>query len=483
MSSSFTEESDFRNTSTGVQIPSFFPEHQSLSSKKDREKSSQRYVPPAHRSRYVRYAPSQKRLFNSRNESHDLGNSFHYLMNSANSGNPNSGSSIFKQFFEIQERLGFGSFGDVFRVKHKRDNKEYAIKKSRRTYAGEGDRSRQLRQVQRVINIPTSLHMVALESAWEEEGYLFLQMELCSKSLTQEIEDGHYLTENETWDLFIDMLLALQHLHTHHLVHMDLKPDNIFLTMDSPTIFKLGDFGIVVCLEEQKDVVEFTEGDSRYLAPEVMQGKVSTKADVFSLGLTLLEVACSVDLPKSGELWHTLRSGGKLPEPCPRDMPDSLQPIVKLMITPDVNGRPDVSDLFNVPAVRAHVQRRKWKRRMASLKKKLLDVASLLLHKWHALLAFLTSLMFFKSKKPDIVADHSRVTPEPFQIERDVPNNLVNDHSFSDDDEMRGSTPQSTFLPPIPHPKTKCKGRVRRSIRNVGEGEYRAMESRWRNAE
>ncbi|CAL8129797.1 unnamed protein product [Orchesella dallaii] len=290
-------------------------------------------------------------------------------------------------------------------------NKEYAVRKLRRTYAWEGHRSRQLREVQRVINIPTSLHMVALESAWEEEGYLFLQMELCSKSLTQEIDDGNYLTENETWDLFIDMLLALQHLHTHHLVHMDLKPDNIFLTVGSPTIFKLGDFGIVVCLEEQKDV-EFTEGDSRYLAPEVMQGKVSTKADVFSLGLTLLEVACSVDLPKSGELWH---------------MPDSLQPIVKLMITPDVNGRPDVSDLFNVPAVRAHVQRRKWKRRMASLKKKLLDVASLLLHKWHALLAFLTSLMFFKSKKPDIVADHSRVTPEPFPMERDVPSILVND--------------------------------------------------------
>ncbi|CAL8071164.1 unnamed protein product [Orchesella dallaii] len=152
------------------------------------------------------------------------------------------------------------------------------------------------------------LDELAQESAWEEEGYLCLQMELCSKSLTQEIEDGYYLTENETWDLFIDMLLALQHLHTHHLVHMGLKPDNIFLTINSPTIFKLGCFGIVVCLEEQKDVVEFTERDSRYLAPEVMQGKVLTKADVFSLGLTVLELACSVDLPKCGELWHTLRS-------------------------------------------------------------------------------------------------------------------------------------------------------------------------------
>lgn len=39
--------------------------------------------------------------------------------------------------------------------------------------------------------------MVELERAWEEEGYLYLQMELLSKSLTQHIEDGHYMTENE----------------------------------------------------------------------------------------------------------------------------------------------------------------------------------------------------------------------------------------------------------------------------------------------
>ena len=50
-------------------------------------------------------------------------------------------------------------------------------------------RSRQLREVQRVVNIPTNLHLVELERAWEEDGHLYLQMELCLKSLNQEIED------------------------------------------------------------------------------------------------------------------------------------------------------------------------------------------------------------------------------------------------------------------------------------------------------
>lgn len=48
--------------------------------------------------------------------------------------------SFFRQYFEVQERLGFGSFGDVFRVKSLLDGLEYAVKKSRRTYTGETDR-------------------------------------------------------------------------------------------------------------------------------------------------------------------------------------------------------------------------------------------------------------------------------------------------------------------------------------------------------
>ena len=52
-------------------------------------------------------------------------------------------------------------------------------------------------EVQRVVNIPSHTHLVELERAWEEEGHLYLQMELCSKSLNQYIEEGHHLSEVE----------------------------------------------------------------------------------------------------------------------------------------------------------------------------------------------------------------------------------------------------------------------------------------------
>ena len=55
------------------------------------------------------------------------------------------------------------------------------------------------------------------------------------------------------------------------------------------------------------------EGDSKYLAPEVLQGNFGKPADMFSLGITAFELACDVELPSRGEGWHLLRSG-KLPE-------------------------------------------------------------------------------------------------------------------------------------------------------------------------
>jgi serine/threonine protein kinase len=58
-------------------------------------------------------------------------------------------------------------------------------------------RARQLREIQRMASIESNSHVVELESAWEEDGHLYLQMELCSTSLNQDIEEGHSLTESE----------------------------------------------------------------------------------------------------------------------------------------------------------------------------------------------------------------------------------------------------------------------------------------------
>jgi len=54
---------------------------------------------------------------------------------------------------------------------------------------------------------------------------------------------------------------------------------------------------------------EAQEGDPKYLAPELMSGQFTKAADIFSLGITILELASDLDLPRGDEGWHQLRHG------------------------------------------------------------------------------------------------------------------------------------------------------------------------------
>ena len=61
-------------------------------------------------------------------------------------------------------------------------------------------------------------------------------------------EQHHDIPEQVIWQFLVDLLLAVQHLHRRHLVHMDIKPDNIFISFDG--VCKLGDFGLIIDLNK-----------------------------------------------------------------------------------------------------------------------------------------------------------------------------------------------------------------------------------------
>lgn len=223
----------------------------------------------------------------------------------------------------------------------------------------------------------------------------------------------------------------------------------------------------------QQDIVEFTEGDSRYLAPEVMQGVVSTKADVFSLGVSILEVACHVDVPKGGDLWHQLRSGGEFPDPsdkskyillqhvaCMRNiwtfyvtiliiyycgiwyitnshrsaaMPRSLYNVVKMMLIPDPLLRPEIKDIMRLREVRRATLKRNLRFWMAYLEEHFFY--GFLNKIWKYCVFFVTSYVFFIKRPPPPIRIVDRsTTPEPLpNREREIPPTIVlNDNSFSD---------------------------------------------------
>lgn len=113
---------------------------------------------------------------------------------------------------------------------------------------------------------------------------------------------------NFFYDVIFEMLCSVLHIHKIGYVHFDIKPKNFLI--DAHGHIKLTDF----CLSKNQSFVELNQkdlpdGDAIYLSPELFhKTNVSFKTDVFSLGLSILEILTNETLPKNGEIWRTIRS-------------------------------------------------------------------------------------------------------------------------------------------------------------------------------
>ncbi|XP_070783175.1 membrane-associated tyrosine- and threonine-specific cdc2-inhibitory kinase [Enoplosus armatus] len=278
---------------------------------------------------------------------------------------PSKQQSYFSQCFTNLGLLGRGSFGEVYKVQSKEDGCQYAVKRSAHRFRGNSERNWSVREARNHERLCPHPHILNFVAAWEECGRLYIQTELCSTSLLLHAENQPPgPDEPAAWAYLCDLLSALQHLHSHGFVHLDLKPANVLIT-DSGRL-KLGDFGLLLELKQKStDAVDgkakedAQEGDPRYMAPELLRGEYGPAADVFSLGVSILELACNIELPNGGEGWQQLRQGC-LPSDLTCGLSANLQAVLQMMLAPEPSERPTVSELLALPSVWKH----RWKRRV-----------------------------------------------------------------------------------------------------------------------
>lgn len=116
--------------------------------------------------------------------------------------------TFFRQCFDVEANIGSGSFGDVFRVRSKEDGRMYAVKRSRYPFRGTTDRREKLEEVRKMESLPHHPNCVRFYQAWEENQFLYIQLELCQTSLGEISEQEHELPESVIWDYLIDLLLV-----------------------------------------------------------------------------------------------------------------------------------------------------------------------------------------------------------------------------------------------------------------------------------
>lgn len=261
------------------------------------------------------------------------------------------------EFHEL-EKIGSGEFGSVFKCVKRLDGCIYAIKRSKKPLAGSVDEQNALREVYAHAVLGQHSHVVRYYSAWAEDDHMLIQNEYCNGgSLADAISENYrimsYFKELELKDLLLQVGRGLRYIHSMSLVHMDIKPSNIFISRTSipnpaseegdeddwvsnRVVFKIGDLGHVTRISSP----QVEEGDSRFLANEVLQENYThlPKADIFALALTVVCAAGAEPLPRNGDQWHEIRQG-RLPR-IPQVLSQELTDLLKVMIHPDPERRP-----------------------------------------------------------------------------------------------------------------------------------------------
>jgi serine/threonine-protein kinase RIO1 len=171
----------------------------------------------------------------------------------------------FMNDFVVEGFLGSGSFAEVFKVKDK-DGKYYAVKKNNRQFRSRKDRELLLHEVRCMKQLNHERHsdyLIQLVKAWQEGGYFFVQLDYADKGSVADLL--HYvqkaditISESTVCQIVHNVASGLHHIHTHGLVHMDIKPANLLIV--SPGIIKIADFGMCVSIGAGDDG---DEGDTR----------------------------------------------------------------------------------------------------------------------------------------------------------------------------------------------------------------------------
>jgi len=267
-----------------------------------------------------------------------------------------------KQEYEVKKKIGEGSYGVVYLIYSNITSIYYVQKK----IDLKGLSKAEIKDTEKEVNLLKKLdhpNIIKLINGTKSKRYLELIMEYAEKGdlynqLIKQAESNKYFPEKIIINWLVQICSALKYLHSKHIIHRDIKPQNIFLSKKGE--IKLGDFGVSKTLNNTLEKAKTFVGTAYYLPPEIIdEKKYSYEADIWSLGVSFYQLM-TFKMPFDGEsvpaIIKKIASGVGYKKISKKYFSEELINLVYKMMSTKPKARPKADEILKLEFIQERIK-------------------------------------------------------------------------------------------------------------------------------
>lgn len=243
--------------------------------------------------------------------------------------------------YEILEKIGSGGMSDVYKAKCHKLNRLVAIKVLKSEFTSDATFVSKFKMEAQAAAGLSHPNIVNIYDVVDEGDIHFIVMELVEGiTLKSYITKKGHLEVKEAIGIAIQVTSGIEAAHEQHIIHRDIKPQNMLISMDGKV--KVADFGIARAVSSQTMNAATVVGSVHYISPEQARGGYSDeRSDLYSLGITMFEMVTG-HVPFEGDNTVTVALAHlEDPMPDPRTLNPEVSPSLARIILKCTEKRPE----------------------------------------------------------------------------------------------------------------------------------------------
>ncbi|NWW31097.1 STK36 kinase, partial [Panurus biarmicus] len=255
--------------------------------------------------------------------------------------------------YHVLEMIGEGSFGRVYKGRRKHSAQVVALKFIPKV----GRSEKELKNLQREIEIVRDLHhpnIIQMLDSFETAKEVVVVTDYAEGELFQILEDDGSLPEDQVQAIAAQLISALYYLHSHRILHRDMKPQNILLGKDG--VVKLCDFGFARAMSIHTMVLTSIKGTPLYMSPELVEERpYDHTADLWSVGCILYELFVGTPPFYTNSIFQLVSLIIKDPVKWPMNMSPVFKSFLQGLLMKDPHQRLSWPELLSHPFIAGRV--------------------------------------------------------------------------------------------------------------------------------